>query len=144
MPVHYGSKALNYQTISSPLGTQIPQASGAAYRLKLQGKDAVSICFFGEGCTSTTDFHSGLNFAATLGCPVIFFCRNNGYAISTSVKDQYAGDGVISRAPGYGIAGMRCDGADPFAVHAAVREARAYALKNKKPVFIEAMTYRQG
>jgi 2-oxoisovalerate dehydrogenase E1 component alpha subunit len=145
MPVHYGSRALNYQTISSPLGTQIPQAAGAAYRLKVMGKkDAVSVCFFGEGCTSTTDFHSGLNFAATLKCPVIFICRNNGYAISTSVKDQYSGDGVVSRAPGYGMAGIRVDGNDIFAVHAAVREARAYALEHNAPVLIEAMSYRQG
>jgi 2-oxoisovalerate dehydrogenase E1 component alpha subunit len=145
MPVHYGSRALNYQTISSPLGTQIPQAAGAAYRLKLLGKkDAVSVCFFGEGCASTTDFHSGLNFAATLNCPVIFICRNNGYAISTSVKDQYHGDGVVSRAPGYGMAAIRVDGNDIFAVHAAVREARAYALERSAPVLIEAMSYRQG
>jgi 2-oxoisovalerate dehydrogenase E1 component alpha subunit len=144
MPVHYGSRALNYQTISSPLGTQIPQAAGAAYRLKLAGKDAVSICFFGDGCASTTDFHSGLNFAATLGAPVIFFCRNNGYAISTPVTDQYAGDGIVSRGPGYGMAAIRIDGNDLFAVHAAVREARKYALENNEPVLIEAMTYRQG
>ena len=144
MPVHYGSRALNYQTISSPLGTQIPQAAGSAYRLKLSDKDAVAVCFFGEGCSSTTDFHSGLNFAATLGAPVIFFCRNNGYAISTSVSDQYVGDGVVSRAPGYGMAAIRVDGNDVFAVHEAVREARDYALKNSAPVLIEAMTYRQG
>lgn len=144
MPVHYGSRALNYQTISSPLGTQIPQAAGAAYRLKLAGKDAVAACFFGDGCASTTDFHSGLNFAATLKAPVIFFCRNNGYAISTSVSDQYAGDGIISRAPGYGMAAIRVDGNDVFAVHEAVREAREYALKKSAPVLIEAMTYRQG
>jgi 2-oxoisovalerate dehydrogenase E1 component alpha subunit len=145
MPVHYGSRALNYQTISSPLGTQIPQASGAAYKLKLSGKkDAISVCFFGEGCTSTTDFHSGLNFAATLNCPVVFVCRNNGYAISTSVKDQYSGDGVVSRAPGYGMAGIRVDGNDIFAVHAAIREARAYALEHSAPVLVEAMSYRQG
>jgi 2-oxoisovalerate dehydrogenase E1 component alpha subunit len=144
MPVHYGSRALNYQTISSPLGTQIPQAAGAGYRLKLSGKGAVSVCFFGEGCTSTTDFHSGLNFAATLRCPTVFICRNNGYAISTSVKDQYSGDGVVSRAPGYGMAGIRVDGNDIFAVHAAVREARAYALEHNAPVLIEAMSYRQG
>lgn len=144
MPVHYGSRALNYQTISSPLGTQIPQAAGAAYRLKLAGKDAISVCFFGEGCTSTTDFHSGLNFAATLSCPVVFVCRNNGYAISTSVKDQYSGDGVVSRAPGYGMAGIRVDGNDIFAMHAAIREARAYALEHKAPVLVEAMSYRQG
>ena len=144
MPVHYGSRALNYQTISSPLGTQIPQAAGVGYRLKLAGKDAVATCFFGDGCASTTDFHSGLNFAATLGSPVIFFCRNNGYAISTSVVDQYRGDGIISRAPGYGMAAIRVDGNDVFAVHAAVREARAYALENQAPILIEAMTYRQG
>jgi 2-oxoisovalerate dehydrogenase E1 component alpha subunit len=144
MPVHYGSRALNYQTISSPLGTQIPQAAGAAYRLKLAGKDAVATCFFGDGCASTTDFHSGLNFAATLGCPVIFFCRNNGYAIATPVTDQYRGDGIVSRAPGYGMAAIRVDGNDIFAVHAAVREAREYALKHSAPVLIEAMTYRQG
>jgi 2-oxoisovalerate dehydrogenase E1 component alpha subunit len=100
MPVHYGSRALHYQTISSPLGTQIPQAVGAAYHKKLQKKPNVAVCFFGDGAASTTDFHSGLNFAATLKAPVIFFCRNNGYAISTPVRDQYAGDGIISRAPG--------------------------------------------
>jgi 2-oxoisovalerate dehydrogenase E1 component alpha subunit len=144
MPVHYGSRALNYQTISSPLGTQIPQAAGAAYRLKLAKKDAVAVCFFGDGCASTTDFHSGLNFAATLGSPVIFFCRNNGYAISTPVTDQYAGDGIVSRGPGYGMAAIRIDGNDIFAVHAAVREARKYALKHNAPVLIEAMCYRQG
>lgn len=144
MPVHYGSRALHYQTISSPLGTQIPQAVGAAYHKKLQGKKNVTVCFFGDGAASTTDFHSGLNFAATLQAPVLFFCRNNGYAISTPVTDQYAGDGIVSRAPGYGMAGIRVDGNDMFAVHAAVREARAYALEHSAPVLIEAMTYRLG
>lgn len=143
MPVHYGSRALNYQTISSPLGTQIPQAAGAAYRLKLDGKDAVAACFFGDGCASTTDFHSGLNFAATLGAPVLFFCRNNGYAISTPVTEQYVSDGIVTRATGYGMAAIRVDGNDVFAVHEAVREAREYALKKNEPVLIEAMTYRQ-
>ncbi|GKY91173.1 hypothetical protein MPSEU_000090000 [Mayamaea pseudoterrestris] len=144
MPVHYGSRALNYHTISSPLGTQIPQAVGAAYRLKLAGLPNVVLCVFGDGCASTTDFHSGMNFAATLNAPVIFLCRNNGYAISTPVTDQYAGDGIVSRAPGYGMAAIRVDGNDVFAMHAAVREAKKYALENNAPVFIEAMTYRQG
>jgi 2-oxoisovalerate dehydrogenase E1 component alpha subunit len=144
MPIHYGSRALNYQTISSPLGTQIPQAAGAGYRLKLAKKDAVAVCFFGDGCASTADFHAGLNFAATLKAPVIFFCRNNGFAISTPVTDQYVGDGIVSRAPGYGIAAIRVDGNDIFAVHEVVRESRKYALEHEAPVLIEAMTYRQG
>eukprot|EP00523_Entomoneis_sp_CCMP467_P002801 CAMPEP_0168762994 /NCGR_PEP_ID=MMETSP0724-20121128/24131_1 /TAXON_ID=265536 /ORGANISM="Amphiprora sp., Strain CCMP467" /LENGTH=578 /DNA_ID=CAMNT_0008812177 /DNA_START=122 /DNA_END=1858 /DNA_ORIENTATION=+ len=146
MPIHYGSRALNFHTVSSPLGTQIPQAAGAAYRLKLDKdkRGSVAVCFFGEGCASTTDFHSGLNFAATLDCPLLFICRNNGYAISTPVTDQYAGDGVIGHAPGYGMAAIRVDGNDLFAVHAAVRKAREYASENNAPVLIEAMTYRQG
>jgi 2-oxoisovalerate dehydrogenase E1 component alpha subunit len=144
MPVHYGSKALNFHTISSPLGTQLPQAVGVAYRLKLMKKPNVAVCFFGDGCASTTDFHAALNFAATLQTPLLFICRNNGYAISTPVTDQYTGDGIVSRAPGYGMAGIRVDGNDIFAVHAAVRKAREYALANNAPVLIEAMTYRQG
>jgi 2-oxoisovalerate dehydrogenase E1 component alpha subunit len=144
MPIHYGSRALNYQTVSSPLGTQLPQAVGAAYRLKLMKKPNIAICFFGDGCASTTDFHAALNFAATLSAPVIFFCRNNGYAISTPVTDQYAGDGIVSRATGYGMAAIRVDGNDVFAVHAAVREAKKYALLHNAPVLIEGMTYRLG
>lgn len=144
MPVHYGSRALNYQTISSPLGTQLPQAVGAAYRSKLQGKKNISIAFFGEGCASTVDFHSACNFAATLKVPVIFFCRNNGYAISTSATEQYAGDGIISRCKGYGMAGVRVDGNDLLAVSAAVHAAKVYAVEHSAPVMIEAMTYRQG
>ena len=89
MPVHYGSRALNYHTVSSPLGTQLPQAVGTAYRLRMMGKPNVAIAFFGDGCASTTDFHAALNFAATLSSPCLFFCRNNGYAISTPVTDQY-------------------------------------------------------
>lgn len=73
MPIHYGSRALNYHTVSSPLGTQIPQAVGVAYRFKMMKKDNVAVCYFGEGCSSTPDFHSGLNFAATFKAPVIFF-----------------------------------------------------------------------
>mmetsp|Transcript_473 Transcript_473/g.737 ORF Transcript_473/g.737 Transcript_473/m.737 type:complete len:560 (-) Transcript_473:129-1808(-) len=150
MPIHYGCRALNYQTVSSPLGTQITQAVGAAYKFKLDAMNnkekeaAISIVYFGEGAASTIDFHSACNFAATLKTPMIFFCRNNGYAISTPVEDQYAGDGIISRAPGYGMAGIRVDGNDVFAVHAAVAEARKLALETSAPVMIEAMTYRQG
>jgi 2-oxoisovalerate dehydrogenase E1 component alpha subunit len=149
MPVHYGSRALNYQTVSSPLGTQLTQAVGAGYKLKLDEKNsdkeqAISIAYFGDGAASSVDFHSACNFASTLKVPMIFFCRNNGYAISTPVKDQYAGDGIVSRAPGYGMAGIRVDGNDVFAVHAAVQAARAYAVETSSPVMIEAMTYRQG
>ena len=112
MPIHYGSNELNYMTISSPLATQIPQATGYAYGQKLQGLDAVTICFFGEGAASEGDFHAGLNMAAVHKAPVIFFCRNNGYAISTPSDEQFIGNGIASRGVGYGIKTLRVDGND--------------------------------
>ncbi|KAK7104546.1 2-oxoisovalerate dehydrogenase subunit alpha, mitochondrial-like [Littorina saxatilis] len=144
MPVHYGSKDLNFVTISSPLATQMPQAAGSAYAFKLQKKDNVVICYFGEGAASEGDAHAALNFAAVLDCPIIFFCRNNGYAISTPTKDQYRGDGIASRGPGYGISTIRVDGNDPFAVYNATKAARKTCLSQNRPVLIEAMTYRIG
>mmetsp|Transcript_10356 Transcript_10356/g.11891 ORF Transcript_10356/g.11891 Transcript_10356/m.11891 type:complete len:422 (+) Transcript_10356:236-1501(+) len=144
MPIHYGSKKLNFHTISSPLTTQVPQAVGAAYAAKSSGDESIAVTYFGEGAASEGDFHPALNFAATLDCPVLFFCRNNGYAISTPVKDQYAGDGIVSRAEGYGIASVRVDGNDVLAVQKVTKLARAYALKHNKPVLVEAMSYRQG
>lgn len=142
MPIHYGSKALNFMTISSPLGTQIPQASGYAYGQKMAGLDAVTICYFGEGAASEGDFHAGVNMAAVLNCPAIFFCRNNGYAISTPSEEQFAGDGIASRGIGYGVRTIRVDGNDVLAVYTATQEARKIALEHKCPVLIEAMTYR--
>nr|WP_136252300.1 thiamine pyrophosphate-dependent dehydrogenase E1 component subunit alpha [Ningiella ruwaisensis] len=142
MPIHYGDKALNFMTISSPLGTQIPQASGYAYGQKMAGKDAITICYFGEGAASEGDFHAGLNMAAVLNCPCIFFCRNNGYAISTPAEEQFAGDGIASRGIGYGVNTIRVDGNDVLAVYAATQIAREMALEKKCPVLIEAMTYR--
>lgn len=152
--VHYGSAKLNYVTISSPLTTQLPQASGAAYALKRAdlaagkgpetGEGRCVICYFGEGAASEGDFHPALNFAATLKCPVVFFCRNNGYAISTGVKDQYVGDGIAARGAGYGIPTIRVDGNDFLAVYEATREARAQSLRESQPYLVEAMSYRLG
>uniref|UniRef100_A0A7C9CGS5 3-methyl-2-oxobutanoate dehydrogenase (2-methylpropanoyl-transferring) n=1 Tax=Opuntia streptacantha TaxID=393608 RepID=A0A7C9CGS5_OPUST len=88
MPVHYGSKKLNYITVSSTVAEQIPHAVGAAYSLKMDNKDACTVSYFGDGGSSTGDFHAALNFAAVLEVPVIFFCRNNGWAISTPMSDQ--------------------------------------------------------
>ncbi|XP_017074830.1 2-oxoisovalerate dehydrogenase subunit alpha, mitochondrial isoform X2 [Drosophila eugracilis] len=144
MPVHYGSRELNFVTISSPLSTQMPQAVGAAYAMKMKpNNDACVVCYFGEGAASEGDAHAAFNFAATLGCPVILFCRNNGFAISTPSHEQYKGDGIAGRGPmGYGIATIRVDGTDVFAVYNAMKKAREYVLKENKPVVFEALAYR--
>lgn len=142
MPVHYGSRELNMHTISSPLATQLPHAAGTAYAQKIAGVEGVTLCYLGEGAASEGDFHAALNIAATRNCPVIYFCRNNGYAISTSAIEQYKGDGIASRAIGYGIETIRVDGNDIFAVHRATKMAREIAVRDQKPVLIEGMSYR--
>ncbi|XP_023380903.1 2-oxoisovalerate dehydrogenase subunit alpha, mitochondrial [Pteropus vampyrus] len=144
MPVHYGCRERHFVTISSPLATQIPQAVGAAYAAKRANANRIVICYFGEGAASEGDAHAGFNFAATLECPIIFFCRNNGYAISTPTSEQYRGDGIAARGPGYGILSIRVDGNDVFAVYNATKEARRRAVAENQPFLIEAMTYRIG
>ena len=149
MPVHYGSSKYHIHTISSPLATQIPQASGAAYAVKLQNAQNLTedprcvVCYFGEGAASEGDFHAALNIAATRSCPVIFICRNNGYAISTPTLEQYRGDGIASRGIGYGIDTIRVDGNDILAVREVTQKARQMCLEDGgKPILIEAMSYR--
>ncbi|KAL6423118.1 hypothetical protein ACFW04_010544 [Cataglyphis niger] len=144
MPVHYGSKEFNFVTISSPLATQLPQAAGAAYAFKLDKRNACVACYFGEGAASEGDAHAALNFAATLSCPIIFICRNNGYAISTPVFEQFKGDGIASKGPSYGIDTIRVDGNDVLAMYYATKSARDFCIKQQKPILIEAMTYRLG
>jgi 2-oxoisovalerate dehydrogenase E1 component alpha subunit len=142
MPVHYGSKKLHYMTISSPLATQIPQATGYAYGQKLAGEGHCTLVYFGEGAASEGDFHAALNMAAVHQVPVIFFCRNNGYAISTPASEQFAADGVAPRAYGYKMDVIRVDGNDVLAVYQATEKARQLAVEENRPVLIEAMTYR--
>ncbi len=103
----------------------------------------VVACYFGEGAASEGDFHAALNIAATRSCPVVFICRNNGFAISTATIEQYRGDGIASRGIGYGIDTIRVDGNDIFAVREVTKEARRMALEDGgKPILIEAMSYR--
>ena len=142
MPIHYGSSELHYMTISSPLATQIPQATGYAYGQKMAGDGKCTVAVFGEGAASEGDFHAALNMASVLKVPVIFLCRNNGYAISTPSSEQFAGDGIAPRALGYGMHTIRIDGNDILAVVEATRQARKIAVEQNEPVLIEAMSYR--
>lgn len=143
MPVHYGSVKLNVQTISSPLATQIPHAAGAGYAFRVGQENRIAACYFGEGAASEGDFHAALNVAATRKSATLFMCRNNGYAISTPVRDQYAGDGIGTRGPAYGMPTMRVDGNDLFAVYEATRLARQIVVESG-PVLLEFMSYRGG
>ncbi|KAL0438165.1 UNVERIFIED_CONTAM: 2-oxoisovalerate dehydrogenase subunit alpha 2, mitochondrial [Sesamum latifolium] len=144
MPVHYGSKKHNFVTVSSPIATQLPQAAGIAYSLKMDNKEACAVAFTGDGGTSEGDFHAGLNFAAVMEAPVLFICRNNGWAISTPISDQFRSDGVVVKGQAYGIRSIRVDGNDTLAVYSAIRAAREMVVREQKPILVEALTYRVG
>jgi 2-oxoisovalerate dehydrogenase E1 component alpha subunit len=101
----------------------------------------VTATYFGDGGSSEGDVHAALNFAATLACPVIFLCRNNGYAISTPTSEQFVGPGLAERAASYGIHSIRVDGGDTLAVYCAVEEARKLTLTDGSPCFVEVSNY---
>lgn len=144
MPNHFGDRGLNIVTVSSPIGTKIPHAAGCAYAMKVKKEPHIALVYFGEGAASEGDFHAGVNFAAVLKAPALFFCRNNGYAISTKTACQYGGVSIVGKAEGYGIRGLLVDGNDVFAIYHATKKAKALCLKGEGPVLIEAATYRMG
>eukprot|EP00922_Rhytidocystis_sp_ex-Travisia-forbesii_P009276 GHVS01013527.1.p1 GENE.GHVS01013527.1~~GHVS01013527.1.p1 ORF type:complete len:440 (+),score=60.67 GHVS01013527.1:76-1395(+) len=144
MPISYTKRDINIQTICTPLATQVPHAAGAGYAFKLAGEKRCSVAFFGEGAASEGDFHAAMNFASVLKSQTIFMCRNNGYAISTPVKDQYAGDGIAIRGVAYGMHTIRVDGNDLFAVYLATQKCREICVNDSVPICMEFMTYRMG
>ena len=143
MPVHHSANWLNYVSISSPVGTQIPQAVGTAMAMRIQGDDGVVMTYFGEGTSSTGEFHVGMNFAGVHKAPIVFVCRNNGYAISVPIEKQTAAKTFASKAVGYGMPGVRVDGNDILAVIQVASEAVDRARAGDGPTMIEALTYRR-
>jgi len=144
MPDHYTSKKTRWLSISSPVGTQITQAVGLAWAAKLQKRDEAALVYFGDGATSSGEFHSGMNFAGVFRVPVVFFLRNNGWAISVPVERQTASRTFAEKGAAYGVPGVRVDGNDMFAVVSVTRRALADATRGDGPTLIEALTYRMG
>src|SRR5213078_4555084 len=129
-------------SICVPIATHVPHAAGLAWGKKLKGERAAAIVFFGDGATSEGAFHEGANFAGVTGAPLILFCNNNGWAISTPVTAQTRAEKLADKAAGYGIPGVRVDGADVLAVYQATREAVERGRAGEGPTLVEALTYR--
>src|ERR687886_226514 len=142
MPDHYGHRARRVLSMSSPIGTQLPHAVGAALASVTRGQDAVVLAFFGDGASSKADCHEALNFAALHRLPVVFVCENNGWSISVPASRQMAVRNLAERAAGYGMAGAVVDGTDPLAVHHMVSAAAARARAGAGPSLIEARVVR--
>jgi pyruvate dehydrogenase E1 component alpha subunit len=132
----------NVASICVPIGTQIPHAAGLAWGKKLRGERACALVFFGDGATSEGSFHEGANFAAVMQAPLVLFCNNNQWAISTPLSAQTRAETLADKAVGYGMPGLRVDGTDVLAVYEATQEAVERARAGDGPTFIEALTYR--
>jgi 2-oxoisovalerate dehydrogenase E1 component alpha subunit len=142
MPDHYTYREGHFGSVSSPIGTQITQAMGFAWAAKLKRDELATLVYFGDGATSSSDFHSALNFAGVFKVPVVFFCRNNGWAISVPTERQTSSNTFASKGVAYGVPGVRVDGNDLFAVVKVTRDAIARAARGEGATLIEAMTYR--
>jgi pyruvate dehydrogenase E1 component alpha subunit len=144
MPNHYGYREFRFVVASSPIGTQITQAVGAALAARRRKDPIVTMAFFGDGATSSNDFHAGLNFAGVYRAPTIFFCQNNQWAISLPREKQTRSATLAEKADAYGFPGVVVDGTDLNAVYRAVSEARRRAAAGEGPTLIEAQVYRFG
>ncbi|MGQ0553084.1 MAG: thiamine pyrophosphate-dependent dehydrogenase E1 component subunit alpha [Planctomycetota bacterium] len=144
MPVHYAFGQQRIVSISSPIGTHLIHATGTAMAQRLKRDSGISWAFFGDGGTSSNDFHSGLNFAGVAKAPVVFVCTNNGWAISVPLEKQTASDGIAVKAEAYGMPGVRVDGNDVLAVQQACSQAAERARAGGGPTLVELLTYRRG
>lgn len=140
--MHIGDFTQGFVPAIAIVGGNVPIAAGAALAAKLQGSDAVTICFFGEGAANEGAWHEGLNIAAVWQLPVLFVCENNLYAASTPFHEAFNVPGVASRAAAYGMPGVVVDGNDVLAVHAAAGAAIVRARRGGGPTLLECLTYR--
>jgi pyruvate dehydrogenase E1 component alpha subunit len=130
--------------IAIPIGSQVAHAVGLAWAMKRKKDKGIAIVFFGDGATSEGITHEAMNFAGVVRAPVIFFCQNNQWAISTPRRIQTASETIAQKAIAHGIPGVQVDGNDVLAVYEATREAAERARATGMSTLIEAVTFRRG
>ena len=140
----WDAAAARLAPINAVVGGAVTHAVGWGLGAKLDRTGGVAIAYFGDGASSQGDIHEAMNTAAVSQLPVVFFCQNNGWAISVPTEQQVAGGSVAARGAGYGMPGVRIDGNDVLAVYDATTEALERARTGGGPTIIEAMTYRMG
>ena len=143
-PGHFSDSRLNITSGGSPVATQMVRGAGVAYTLKTDGTDKVLLTCYGEGSGAEGDAHEAFNFAAIYKLPEIFVCENNGFAISTPFRKEYAIDFVAQRAAGYGFPGVTVDGRDPVTCYVVAKDAVARARTGGGPTLIECLVDRLG
>jgi TPP-dependent pyruvate/acetoin dehydrogenase alpha subunit len=140
--VHVAWPPLGILGQSGTLGGSFTLAVGAGLSARIRGTDQVTLCFFGDGSANRGTFHEGCNAAGVWKLPVVWFCENNGWAVSTTFKESCAVGSIAERAAAYGMPGVVVDGQDAVAVQEVTRQAIARARDGGGPTLIEAMTHR--
>ena len=140
--MHLADNSVGIVGESAIVGGGIPLATGCGLSAKARGTDQVGMCFFGDGASNQGTFHESINMAAVWKLPVIFFCENNGYAITTSLLKSHGQPVIAKRADAYGIPGITVDGQDADAVYQVTQTAVDRARRGEGPTLIEAKTYR--
>jgi pyruvate dehydrogenase E1 component alpha subunit len=141
---HADPEQLRTFPITIPIATQLPHAVGLAMGAQYHRDDTAVLVSFGDGASSEGDFHEALNIAGVFEAPVVFFCQNNGYAISMPTDRQTASATIAQKARAYGFEGVRVDGNDVVAVETVIEDAIEAARNGEGPTLVEAVTYRQG
>jgi len=120
----------------------IPIATGVGFAIKYRGGDQVCLCFFGEAAVNNGAFHEALNMAGLWKLPVVYVIENNRYGMGTSLERHSAVTDLHRRGEGFGVPGMQCDGMDVLDTYAVICKALKQAREERRPVLVEAITYR--
>lgn len=140
--MHIADFDLNILGANGIVGAGMGLGAGAALAAKLGGDGSVGIAFFGDGASNEGIFHEAMNLCALWKLPLIFFCENNQYGLTTATESVIAGKGIAARGDAYGIPNAVIDGNAPVAVFEAMEKAVLRARAGDGPTLIEAMTYR--
>ena len=124
------------------VGGNLPIAAGIGLSSDYQGTDEVTLCTFGDGASNQGTFGESLNLAALWRLPVVFMVTNNQFGMGTSLSRHSAVTDLQRKGESLGVPGMRCDGMDVLDTHAVVSEAVRRVREDRRPVLVEAVTYR--
>jgi pyruvate dehydrogenase E1 component alpha subunit len=140
--MHFFAREQRFIGGNAIVGGGLPLAVGIALGDRMQGRDAVSACFFGEGAVDEGEFHESLNLAALWRLPVLFVCENNLYSMGTALARAESVTDIHAKASSYGMVSEVVDGNDIIAVEVAARRAVAALRAGSGPQFLECRTYR--
>ena len=139
---HYGDPEVGLIVGTAVVAGHVPVAIGVSLAAKLQHKDYVAVCYYGDGGANRGDVHEAMNMASVFNLGTIFIIENNLYAISTPVWAHSNVPDLAVRAAGYGMPGYVVDGNDVIAVYEATKTAVERARKGEGPTLLECKTYR--